>query len=85
MNVFSAAREANFICNSQTFGKKENVTQYWGPGARLWLRNMGKKVKLPCQRDGFGSRFLSDESRWRMAMKDQTIIAVHDICSSRHD
>jgi hypothetical protein len=47
MNAFSANWRGNLICNSQTFGKKENVSQECPYAVHHWLSSRRREVKLP--------------------------------------
>jgi hypothetical protein len=47
MNAFSANWRENLICNSQTFGKKENVSQECPYAVHHWLASRRREVKLP--------------------------------------
>jgi hypothetical protein len=61
------------ICKTQTFGKKENVSQYWRQDVGQWLFCVGPEVKLPCAMTQFRTCLSYEEERWRSAQKDQTI------------
>jgi ribosomal protein S18 acetylase RimI-like enzyme len=78
MNAFSAAGEQNLICEMQTFGKKENVSQDERPGGGNGFFRAPSEEKLP---SGYFYPASPPQlaNRWRLTGRnDQTTMRLFD-------